>query len=120
MIQRAWLYYVHHHGEYTSVITPDGLTCWLPLSPYGTRLDVSMRRLEAEPDSWCDFIGDRPAPRDPPPFRFLLRRPRDGSTSCPVLPLPRPSAVPPPPTAQLYGLTLDADSCCDATWLTLD
>ena len=29
-----------------------------------------------------------------------------------------PSAM--PPTAQLYGLTLDADSCCDATWLTLD
>ena len=28
--------------------------------------------------------------------------------------------MPPQPTAQLYGLTLDADSCCDATWLTLD
>ena len=45
----------------------------------------------------------RPAPRDPPPFRFLLRPPHDGSMSCPVLPLPRSSAMPPTALAVLLA-----------------
>ena len=58
------------------------------------------RRLLARP-GWSDLIGDRPAPCMPPPFRFLLRRPAEGSVTCSALqPFVRPSAVPPPRPAQ--------------------
>ena len=91
IIQRAWFIYVRR---------------WSP-RPYseenymGGPFPHTGQRLE-DPEL--------PAPLAPPPFRFLLRRPADGSATCRALqPFVRPSTVPPhalpPLTARSYSLS---------------
>ena len=79
LIQQAWLWHVRLCYEDAGCPVMDAAGNGAPVTPSGTRLPASSRRLQAPRGS----PGSLPASLEGPPFRFLLRPVGDAEPNLP-------------------------------------